>query len=578
MANLFVATQKYENRYAYGLTLGCTFFFFELSEYEIFDRALDFYQSQYDLNRYINHNGDFCPVDMFNVRYISQNSTPYFEILELSTGTLHFIRITKKKIFFKQITPKRATSSPKSMTFGSWVFDKSSGWATHYGNLLIHSKPSVNPRSGRHEVRTFIRHKHDAFPGACIKLSFSKWHLFQIYPLVGDEAYDFENYVQHDVAIPPRVVPSEHENLEYYFYATIGVIGFGVITIFTGIGLSIWKLIKYVLLEKQRSEIEKFVVACYVEKLEKISKVPKEAEKPKRSKKKKKRYSPSESKSSYRHRRRHNRRRRSLSASESLSKIPHGSKIIPLPNEKDLFASDRKKAELKPAAVQEPRKDKTGRQPSKGPSQSVCSLKSVTQSLDNSLDWTGKGVRVSKRQVAYEQHKEDKSKDEEDAYKLGLNLSTYKRKKKRQQHGLQSNDDLESKKTEETQYPLSQASGMSSYTKPIAPTPPSAPSKTATATPVAPGITNSTLLRGDKTPAQDEARYQRAEKELQDRLESEKRKREQHAAKAATAAAAGGGGGAKPVGGGAKVQLANNNPYGSLSVPLDDVFAAEKKK
>uniref|UniRef100_A0AC35EUS1 Zinc finger CCCH domain-containing protein 14 n=1 Tax=Panagrolaimus sp. PS1159 TaxID=55785 RepID=A0AC35EUS1_9BILA len=40
-------------------------------------------------------------------------------------------------------------------------------------------------------------------------------------------------------------------------------------------------------------------------------------------------------------------------------------------------------------------------------------------------------------------------------------------------------------------------------------------------------------------------------------------------------AAAGGG---KPGGGGAKIQLANYNPYGSLSIPLDDVFAAEKNK
>uniref|UniRef100_A0A914YSE9 Uncharacterized protein n=1 Tax=Panagrolaimus superbus TaxID=310955 RepID=A0A914YSE9_9BILA len=359
-------------------------------------------------------------------------------------------------------------------------------------------------------------------------------------------------------------------NAEYYFYAIIGVIIFAGISILIGIGLIIWKIVKYCSLENQRYEIEKFVVACYVEKLEKISKIPIGNEKPK-SKKKKKRISPSESRSasyhSHHHHRRH-RRRSQRSVTESVSKIPHGSKILPLPNEKDLFASDRKKVELKPVAIQEPRKEKTGRRdPSKGSNTSVCSLKSVTQSVDDSLDWTGKGVRVSQRKPALQLYKEDQTKDEDEAYKLGMNLSTFKRKKKRQQHGSQQ-DDEESKKKQKTQYPLSVASGMSSYTKPMPPI-----ATTVTATPVPPtsapttitvATTNSKLLRGDQT-AQDEARFQRAEKELQDRVEAQQKQQQQQAK--------------NPGGGRASVYLGNNNPYGSLSVPMGppDVFPQNKK-
>ena len=42
MANLLVVTKNIENRYAYGLTVDCTFFFFEMSKYSIIDRTLDY--------------------------------------------------------------------------------------------------------------------------------------------------------------------------------------------------------------------------------------------------------------------------------------------------------------------------------------------------------------------------------------------------------------------------------------------------------------------------------------------------------------------------------------------------------
>lgn len=56
--------------------------------------------------------------------------------------------------------------------------------------------------------------------------------------------------------------------------------------------------------------------------------------------------------------------------------------------------------------------------------------------VEGSLDWSGKGVRVSRRSQAYQQYKEDAIKDEDEAYKLGMNVSTLKKKRKRQQHGL----------------------------------------------------------------------------------------------------------------------------------------------
>uniref|UniRef100_A0AC34G915 Uncharacterized protein n=1 Tax=Panagrolaimus sp. ES5 TaxID=591445 RepID=A0AC34G915_9BILA len=169
---------------------------------------------------------------------------------------------------------------------------------------------------------------------------------------------------------------------------------------------------------------------------------------------------------------------------------------------------------------------------------------------------------VSHRKPAFQQYKDDLTKDEDEAYKLGMNLSTLKRKKKRQQHGS-SVDDEESKKT---QYPLSQVSGMSSYTKP----PPILVTKTATAIIAPPAMTNSKLLRGDTT-ALDEARFQRAEKELQDRVEAQQ-KLQQQQQQVKNPAGSGGDGGAN-------VQLANNNPYGSLSVPIGppDIFPDKKK-
>uniref|UniRef100_A0AC34FJ41 Uncharacterized protein n=1 Tax=Panagrolaimus sp. ES5 TaxID=591445 RepID=A0AC34FJ41_9BILA len=198
-----------------------------------------------------------------------------------------------------------------------------------------------------------------------------------------------------------------------------------------------------------------------------------------------------------------------------------------------------KNAFLKVLAIQEPRKEKTiRRNPSKGSNTFVCSLKSDTQPLDDSLDWTGKRVRGTQRKPAFQQDNDDLTKYEDEL----LNISIFK-PKKRQQHGC-SVDDEESKRT---RYSHSQASGISSYTKP-----PSIPvTKTATAIIAPPAITNSKLLRGDTT-ALDEARFQRAEKELKNRVEAEqKHQQEQQQVKTP----AGGGGGAN-------VQLGKNNPHG----------------
>ena len=42
MANLLIATEGQKHRYAYGLTIDCVFFFFEISEYETMEMTLDY--------------------------------------------------------------------------------------------------------------------------------------------------------------------------------------------------------------------------------------------------------------------------------------------------------------------------------------------------------------------------------------------------------------------------------------------------------------------------------------------------------------------------------------------------------
>uniref|UniRef100_A0AC34GF43 Uncharacterized protein n=1 Tax=Panagrolaimus sp. ES5 TaxID=591445 RepID=A0AC34GF43_9BILA len=147
MANLLIATRENQHRYAYGLTVDCTFFFFEMSKYNTFELALDYHQSQHDRGIQTT----FCPADMFNVRYVPQNYTPYFEVLELKAGVSHYIPMTNKSLFFTHVTP-RSQGITKD-----WKFSPS-GWATHYLYLLIHAKPHINQRTGKSEVRTYIRH------------------------------------------------------------------------------------------------------------------------------------------------------------------------------------------------------------------------------------------------------------------------------------------------------------------------------------------------------------------------------------------------------------------------------------
>lgn len=165
----------------------------------------------------------------------------------------------------------------------------------------------------------------------------------------------------------------------YYFFSTAafagisgGVFVFSVLSIVICILLLIWKGREWFSYERRRKEIEQFVVACYVDKLEKISNLVKGEGKPKKKKKKTKKKSDSESRS--RHHRRHHSRSRS-----HTGKLPHGSKLFPIPNEKDIFASDKQKVEVKPAQIQQPQKS-NNKLHSHGSNTSVCSLRSVTQS------------------------------------------------------------------------------------------------------------------------------------------------------------------------------------------------------
>uniref|UniRef100_A0A7E4W1N0 Uncharacterized protein n=1 Tax=Panagrellus redivivus TaxID=6233 RepID=A0A7E4W1N0_PANRE len=435
-ANLYIATKGYKHRYAYGLTFDCTFFFFNIEEYPAVEILFDYFNFRYDLVG--ERIKQVCPVDLFEIKYIARFPKPYFEILDLKAGTATQIDVEKGNFYFYHYSP--------SSLHTDWQAPRNR-WTSHYHSLLLHHMSSNNSKSGRPQVHYYIRHNNENHPGACFAESHgSTALLFQIRLVLGTEAIDLNNYMEDGEFHTPVVKRVAH----YYFWGIIGEIILCGVTIIMCIILMTIKACQYYRYEACRYEVEKFVVSCYVEKLEKLSKLakPKRHRKSKKKveiikkieslkksspkKRKKKKKSPSSSSRSHHH---HHHKK---CHSESDERIPQGSKIIPLPLEKDLFASDKPKTKApsaaKPSVKPADHKHPTPRR-KESSNGSVCSLQSVTEPVENSFDWTSKGVKLSKRPLAIELYKKDLEKDEDEAYKLGMNISSLRRKRRLEQQG-----------------------------------------------------------------------------------------------------------------------------------------------